>query len=106
MNTPIPNAHSGYLDLYLDGGWTVIILLSILVFTSGMRIIGRLGLDRYQQVRFAILIAAILYNLSESSYFRISPLWCTTLLAIVQFPATENIPKMSVSTLSQKGARA
>src|SRR5215813_1425390 len=106
MDTPIPNAHSGYLDLYLDGGWTAITLLFFLVVSSGLRIIGRLGSSRFQQLRFAILIAAILYNLSESIYFRISPLWCTTLLAIVQFPATENAPEVSVSPLPREGVRA
>ena len=106
MNTPIPNAHSGYLDTYLDGGWIGIALLFFLVLVSGVRIIGRLGPDRFQQVRFAILIATILYNLSESMYFRISPLWITTLLAIVQLPTTESVPEISLSGASREGVRA
>jgi len=87
MHTSVPNAHCGYLDLYLDGGWIGISLLFTLLLTSGNRLIKSLDGNRFQRVRFAILIVLIIYNISESMFFRITPIWFTTLLAIIDFPS-------------------
>jgi exopolysaccharide production protein ExoQ len=90
MHTPVPNAHNGYLDLYLDGGWIGLILLYLMLFVCGNRIIRGLRGSRSQSVMFAIVVASIIYNLSESNFLRLSPLWFTTLLALVYFPQLKN----------------
>jgi O-antigen ligase len=91
MNSIIPNAHNGYVDLYLDGGLLGLAFLFILLLTVGMRIIRhmRVGspLSRYERVRFAFVIAAIIYNLSESTFARMGPIWFTTLLMMVEYPS-------------------
>lgn len=91
MNSIIPNAHNGYVDIYLDGGLIGLTLLFLLLLTSGMRIIRymRTGdrLNRYERVRFAFVIAAIIYNLSESTFVRMGPIWFTTLLMMVDYPS-------------------
>ena len=83
----IPNAHCGYLDLYLDGGIAALILLGILLLVYGMRLAKP---DRnnitFQMVRLAFFAVSMISNLSESSYFRVGLLWFTTLLLIVEFP--------------------
>jgi exopolysaccharide production protein ExoQ len=91
MNSVIPNAHNGYVDLYLDGGVIGLLLLFVLLLTGGMRIIRHMRpgspLNRYEQVRFAFVIAAIIYNLSESTFARMGPIWFTTLLMMVDYPS-------------------
>jgi exopolysaccharide production protein ExoQ len=108
MNTPVPNAHCGYLDIYLDGGFVGLFLLYVCLFSCGQRIIGNFQKNRYQSVRLAVLIAAILYNLSESIFLRLSPLWFTTLLVMVEFPlrneATENSKSGSAVTITRVAA--
>jgi exopolysaccharide production protein ExoQ len=90
MMTIIPNAHCGYVDMYLDGGFIALILLFILLFTRGRALANRLRSKndpaRYLRVRFAFLIVAIIYNLSESIFMRMGALWFTTLLMFVDFP--------------------
>jgi len=86
MHTGIPNAHDGYLDIFLDGGLIALFLLSCVLFTSGRRLIKNLPLHRYNLLRFAFLIIAIVHNLTESSFARLSALWFTTLLMILEFP--------------------
>jgi O-antigen ligase len=90
MNSIIPNAHNGYVDIYLDGGVIGLSLLAILLLTAGIRIIGKIRagspLNRYERVRFAFLIAAIIYNVSESTFVRMGPIWFTTLLMVVEYP--------------------
>jgi O-antigen ligase len=79
----IPSAHNGYLDLYIDGGLVALALLFCLLLTRGLALSKGLGSSRYQRVRFAVLIMAILYNLSGSMYFRLSPIWFTTVLMFI-----------------------
>jgi exopolysaccharide production protein ExoQ len=86
----IPNAHNGYVDLYLDGGIIGLIILFCMLLSCGRRLMKYLSaggdLNRYYRVQFAVLIAAIIYNLGESTFARIGPIWFTTLLMIVDYP--------------------
>jgi exopolysaccharide production protein ExoQ len=86
----IPNAHNGYADMYLDGGFLGLFILYLMLATCGGRIIKYLqrtrGMDRYYRMRFAILIAAIVYNMSESSFARIGALWFTALMMMLDYP--------------------
>ena len=87
MQTGIPNAHDGYLDVYLDGGLIGVFLLSCALITSGRRLIRSLPLSRYYGLSFAFLIVAIVHNVTESSFSRLSAMWFTTLLAMLEFPS-------------------
>lgn len=88
MNEVIPNAHNGYMDIYLDGGFIGLIVLFLLLVVCGRRIIKHLrpGSDpnHYQRMKFAVLIAAIIYNMSESTFARVGLVWFTTLLMIAE----------------------
>jgi exopolysaccharide production protein ExoQ len=86
MGTVVPNAHCGYLDIYLDGGVIGLILLYVMLIAYGRRLMRNLLVNRYQRIRFAIFIVMIIYNLSESMYARLTPLWFTTLLVMIDFP--------------------
>jgi O-antigen ligase len=95
MKTTVPNAHDGYLDIYIDGGFIGLTMLLVMLVASGLRIVKRLELkdrlaNRYALFRFAILIVAICYNLSESQFARMSMIWFTTLLMFVEFPQNPN----------------
>jgi exopolysaccharide production protein ExoQ len=87
MHMTIPNAHDGYVDLYLDGGIIGLVLLFFLLVTYGNRLIKKLQNSRFQRLRFAVLIAAIIYNCSESNWARLSVIWFTTVLALAYFPS-------------------
>jgi exopolysaccharide production protein ExoQ len=86
MQTSIPNAHCGYIDLYLDGGIIGLIFACIFLVAYGVRLTSRRKQDRTQCVRLALFCAAIVYNLAESSFLRLGLLWFTTLVMIVDFP--------------------
>lgn len=87
MHTPVPNAHCGYLDIYLDGGVIGLFVLLCFLVACGRRLVKKVHVDRFQKIRFAILIVLIIYDLSESMFARLSPLWVTSLLMLVDFPA-------------------
>jgi exopolysaccharide production protein ExoQ len=94
MHSIIPNAHDGYVDLYLDGGVIGLILLFFMLVAYGRRLMRNLRGDRFQRLRFATLIAAIIYNVSESNWARLSTIWFTTLLVFVDFPYLKRRLKM------------
>jgi O-antigen ligase len=82
----IPNAHCGYIDLYLDGGICALFVLFCVLVAYGFRLTKRSHANRFQLFRLGMFSAAIVYNLSESSFLRMGLLWFTTLLMIVDFP--------------------
>jgi O-antigen ligase len=90
MNTTIPNGHCGYLDIYLDGGAVGLVILFAVLVSNGHKLVNsvRNGRDvtRNVAVNLPFLISVITYNLTESSFARMSILWFTTLLMIVEFP--------------------
>lgn len=83
------SAHSGYIETYLDGGAIGCVILGLFVLT-----IGVVSVNRYfEEAPFAELalpfwVAAVLYNLSESSFMRLDPLWFTLLLVTMTVPAS------------------
>jgi O-antigen ligase len=99
MNTGIPNAHNGYVDLYLDGGFIGLMMLLYMLVSCSKRMIKYLAThqdeDRFRRVKFAVLIVAIVYNLSESTFARMGPIWFTALLMMVDYPLTRPVMRKS-----------
>lgn len=109
MKTTVPNAHDGYLDIYIDGGLIGLTLLFVMLIICGNRIVNRLGLkdrfaNRYMLFRFAVVIVAICYNLSESQFARMSMMWFTTLMMLVENPRNLQAARVA-STLAPAKTR-
>jgi len=69
------SAHNGYLEVYLAGGVFGLGFLGVLLLTTAARINQALaGADAYAVVRFAIFVAVLLANLSESNFACMTPL--------------------------------
>lgn len=82
MNT----AHNGYLDTYLDGGMLGVTLLVLVLLGVGAALSNSMGPERYQRLRFAFLVVSIFYNISESMFGRLTPVWFTTVLVLTNLP--------------------
>ena len=110
MTTIVPNAHCGYVDMYLDGGIIGLILLFLLLVSCGSRLSRNLRVStdphRYKRMRFAFLVVVVIYNLSETTYGRVSPIWFTTLLMIVDFPMIKATVKKGRTALQRGGSAA
>jgi O-antigen ligase len=89
VGVQVINAHSGYLDTFLDGGVIGLGILFILLITSAKRIIRNLPLGGFHRLRFVFLIVTVAGNLTESFFGRISPLWFTTVLVFINYPFRE-----------------
>jgi len=102
----IPNAHNGYLDIYLDGGFIGLALLFMVLIVCGNRIMRKVKANPegglFTKVRFSILIVVIIYNLSESTFARMELIWFTALMMMVEFPANALSKKKRSATLESK----
>jgi exopolysaccharide production protein ExoQ len=78
------SAHNGYLEIYLAGGVIGVGLLALLILSSGFRINRALATqDTYAVVRFAVFVAALLANFSESNFACMTPLGFLFLVAVI-----------------------
>jgi exopolysaccharide production protein ExoQ len=106
MNEVIPNAHNGYMDMYLDGGLIGLVFLFIMLSACGGRIIKYLkpGGDssHFHRMRFAILIVAIIYNLAESTFARVGAIWFTTLLMMADYSALMGMTQKARTALRSR----
>lgn len=84
--TSYVTAHNGYLDMYLDGGGLALLLFAVLVFMTGNKVfLGLFTEDPYRRARFMFFVIALVYNCSESSFFRMDPLWSMFLLVAINY---------------------
>jgi exopolysaccharide production protein ExoQ len=101
------SAHNGYLDLYLDGGFVALFLLGLLLI-SGLVKTGReiLAGNKAGFMKFAFVVIGILYNISESSFFRLSGVWFCFLFAILHYPVRRRAQHSSAEISSESSAEA
>lgn len=85
-----PNqAHNGYIETYLNGGFLGVACLLTLLVAAGRDVKNALlrGTD-LSKLRFAALTIGIFYNWTEAVFNRLSLVWFILLLAVVNYPRT------------------
>ena len=86
----IIQAHNGYLEAYLNGGLVGVALLMLLIATSAMSINHDVIRDEaLSRVKLAILLIAIVGNLTEASFSKMNIVWFVFLLIISRYPNTK-----------------
>jgi exopolysaccharide production protein ExoQ len=83
----IVQAHSGYVETYLNGGALGIVFLSTMLLAGFAKIKRHLvtGTD-FSRLRFTFFVITLFYNYSEASFNQLSLLWFVTLLVIIEGP--------------------
>jgi exopolysaccharide production protein ExoQ len=83
----INSTHNGYLEMYVDGGLVCDFLLVILLLTAGNQVIKKLfSTHPLGKIGLMFWLLAIIYNMSETSFFRLDPLWIVLLLVMIECP--------------------
>lgn len=92
----IIQAHSGYIETYLNGGLIGVGLLVVLLLSSYIRARKKLVLSMPDgSIRFVILLTAILHNYSEASFNKLGPLWFVTMFAFMEYRDRMSRPQIS-----------
>lgn len=79
----INQAHNGYIQTYLDGGWIGVLLLAVFLVSSLARLRDQLlkRRDTVTLLYFPLMIVVVLYNISEAMFNNLSLMWMIALLA-------------------------
>lgn len=86
IGVAINEAHNGYLEIYLNGGWLGIVLLAFLLLAAGTKAINRMFTGSYfGRLAFIFWIIAIIFNNSESDFFMLGSIWFTFLLLTMEY---------------------
>ena len=80
-----PNqAHNGYLEVYLNLGWTGVVLLAVVLVTGYRHVFAYRRKTPVGNLLLAYFVAGVAYNFTEAAFFQmLSPVWIVVLLALV-----------------------
>jgi exopolysaccharide production protein ExoQ len=86
-------AHNGYLETYLNSGLIGVALLLTLIAQSGGKIKRQvLKGSQLGYLRLTFLATGLCYNVTESTFDRLSPMWFALLLVLVEYPRVRKQP--------------
>jgi O-antigen ligase len=80
-------SHNGYIEVLLNLGWTGVTMLTFVMAWGYQNVLGWFRRDEQAGgLRLAYFVVAILYNLTEATFFEIHPVWLAFLLAVTVVP--------------------
>jgi O-antigen ligase len=89
----VVQAHSGYLEQYLNLGFVGLALMALLLLRALFGIRRQLRDDAaFGALRLCFLSAAVLSNYTEASFYGVNNIWIITLLAVLEVPPRRATP--------------
>jgi O-antigen ligase len=107
MNTPgINQAHSGYIEQYVNLGVVGVAFIAALIASSLFRI-GRLsvGDSAPAVLRLALVVVAAMYNYTEASFYGINNMWVLFLIATLNVSDVVSTARRHVVSLDEDDDR-
>jgi O-antigen ligase len=98
----IIQAHNGYLETYLNGGLVglaLLVLLLIAAIRTANRQLAESGAAA--NVAFAMILVNVVYNFTEASFDKTSPLWFAFLMVMTQYRDSRLPVKSDLATASE-----
>jgi exopolysaccharide production protein ExoQ len=104
LGSGVNQAHSGYIEQYLNLGYAGVALMGLLFFNALRSASVQLHTDPSMAIlRLCFVFAALLYNYTEASFYGINNMWILTLLALANVPA---LPDTATTDDAQSTATA
>lgn len=101
--TALNSAHNGYLETYVDGGILGLLLLLFMLLAVAAKVLRTLPAGSLPaRAGFLFLVVTLVYNGSESNFFRLGVLWFTLLLFGIVYP----VPFRSSTDISRRVLRS
>jgi exopolysaccharide production protein ExoQ len=104
-------AHNGYLEVYLNLGWSGIVMLGIVIVTGYRTVIASVRRNsREGSLMLTFFTVAIVYNFTEAAFFQMmTPIWFMFLLVTMRAPtaviATDGNNTRSIKSNHQDSKR-
>ena len=85
--TGVTEAHNGYLEVFINLGWAGVLLLTWVLISAWHRAVQRLSVSLQEGCwAVALVVANLIFNLSESGVKKQSLIWLAFLMATVEIP--------------------
>ena len=80
----VPEAHNGYIEIYLNLGWVGVGLVSIVLISGYRRAVAAFRLNpSVGSLTLAYIMVSAVYSITEAGFRPLDPIWAFLLLAIV-----------------------
>jgi exopolysaccharide production protein ExoQ len=98
-------AHNGYIETYLELGWTGLVLLAAIIVTGCQNAVAALRWNLgAASIRLACIVVGLIYNLTEAGFRMMTLTWFFFLISaiIVPIPAIQEVPSQLFNDNSRK----
>jgi O-antigen ligase len=80
----VPEAHNGYIEIYLNLGWVGLGLISVILISGYRRAVSAFRMNpSVGSLMLAYVIVSAVYSITEAGFRSLDPIWAFLLLAIV-----------------------
>jgi O-antigen ligase len=80
----VPEAHNGYIEIYLNLGWVGLGLVSIILISGYRRAVAAFRMNpSVGSLTLAYVIVSAVYSITEAGFRSLDPIWAFLLLAII-----------------------
>ncbi|MDX6460247.1 MAG: exopolysaccharide production protein ExoQ [Acidobacteriaceae bacterium] len=80
----VPEAHNGYIEIYLNLGWVGLCLVSIILISGYRRAVAAFRMNpSVGSLMLAYVIVSAVYSITEAGFRSLDPIWSFLLLAII-----------------------
>lgn len=87
----INQAHNGYLEIYLNGGWLGLFFLLALIISVGNKLKNEVLQDKpLALLLFAFLVVNLFVNVTEAMFDKLNLIWFLFLVGSMKYQLTEN----------------
>jgi exopolysaccharide production protein ExoQ len=103
LGTPVLQAHSGYIEQYLNLGYIGVALTVLMMFAAYWRLRRDLRTDApFSVLRLCFLAAAALYNYTEASFYGFSNVWILLLFVLIEVPRSATYAAASGTSVAPR----
>ncbi|MGH9397740.1 MAG: O-antigen ligase family protein [Terriglobia bacterium] len=98
----LQEAHSGYLEVYLNLGWIGVSLFAVFMVTGYKKVIAAFRANpNVGRLCLAWFVAGTIYSLTEAGFRMLTPIWIFLLLAVMAVPEAALPESLSPPGLDQ-----
>jgi exopolysaccharide production protein ExoQ len=110
LGAGINQAHNGYLEQYLNLGYVGVAFIAVIMLAALWKITRQLDVEPSSAtLRLCLLVAAILYNYTEASFYGINNMWLGLLVASLDITGARALsagaPALAVTAGGYQAAR-
>ena len=96
MGTLVNQAHSGYLEQYMNLGYIGVGFIGLILISGLLKVRKHLDIDpTAAMLRLCFIVTAVFVNYTEASFYGINNMWVLLLLGVMEISNQQGIKVMN-----------